>query len=298
MWLGLAVGAVLLGVLIHHLDWQAAWQMLWLAGPLAVLALVAWHLAVLALDVRAWQQLVPAGRVGFGELYVMRWIAESVNNLAPVAQVGGELVRGMLLRARLGALAPAVLSVSADFVATAAALAPVALVGVFLLVPPYGLMLSVVILLLSLGTMWMVRNWHGLRAWIANRLAPVEARLEGLDRKQFARAWAWHVLAWLCGSGEIYLGLWLLGHPVTVVEALTIECMLQTSRGIAFLVPAGIGVQEGAIVALSAWAGVPPAAGLGLALLKRAREVSLGICGLLAWCVWGWFQRSVRPSTS
>ena len=296
-WLGLVLGVVLLAALTQHVDWQEAWRMLGIAGPLAVLVLVALHLVVLGLDVRAWQQLVPPGQVGFGELFVMRWIAESVNNMAPVAQVGGEVVRATLLRGRLGALAPAVLSVSADFIATAASLAPIALLGIFLLSPPHGVMLSCTILLAWLGFIGLLRNWHALSDWVHAHLARVRARLEDLDRRQFARAWMWHVSAWLCGAGEIYLGLWLLGHPVTATEALAIECVLQTSRAVVFMGPAGIGIQEGAIVALSAWAGVPHAVGLGLALLKRAREVSLGISGLLAWGGWVWYQRTGRPST-
>ena len=297
-WLGLIVGLLLLIYLMRWVDWYGAWGTLAAAGMSAVATLAVCHLAVLALDVHAWRLLVPPGKVSFAELFLMRWVAESVNNIAPVAQVGGEVVRASMLRQRLGALGPAALSVSADFVATAAALAPIALVGVILFAPPYGLTLSAC-LAAALGLAWFIaRSARRLRRWLLVRVAPLRARLQGLDRRSFARAWLWHVLAWLAGSVEIYVGLLLLGFPVTFAEALTIECVLQASRALAFMIPAGIGVQEGAIVALTAWAGVPHAVGLGLALLKRAREISLGLTGLLTWGVWAWRQRSVRPVTS
>jgi uncharacterized membrane protein YbhN (UPF0104 family) len=74
-----------------------------------------------------------------------------------------------------------------------------------------------------------------------------------------------------------------MGHPVTPVEAIAIESLGQGSRAVAFVLPAGLGVQDGAMVAASAIFGIPAEIALAMALIKRVPDLVLGIPGLLAW---------------
>ena len=50
-----------------------------------------------------------------------------------------------------------------------------------------------------------------------------------------------------------------------------------------FLVPAALGVQEGGYLVVGAWLGIPAEAALALAMIRRAREVAIGVPGLLLW---------------
>src|SRR5262249_47407402 len=68
-----------------------------------------------------------------------------------------------------------------------------------------------------------------------------------------------------------------------VLDAILIEGLSGALRTAAFLLPAGLGVQEGALLVLCGWIGVPPAQALALALVKRARELAVGGAGLLVW---------------
>jgi len=67
------------------------------------------------------------------------------------------------------------------------------------------------------------------------------------------------------------------------VPILAIESLLYAVRSVAFLVPNALGIQEGAYVLLGAAFGLPPEMALALSLLKRARDLVLGIPALLLW---------------
>ena len=57
----------------------------------------------------------------------------------------------------------------------------------------------------------------------------------------------------------------------------------QAVRSAAFIVPGGYGVQEGGYMLIGAFYGLPAETGLALSLIKRVREIILGIPGLLDW---------------
>ena len=59
--------------------------------------------------------------------------------------------------------------------------------------------------------------------------------------------------------------------------------LICTLRSMAVFVPAAVGVQEGGYAALAQLFGLPAEAGLAISLLKRAREIVLGIPALLYW---------------
>ena len=54
-------------------------------------------------------------------------------------------------------------------------------------------------------------------------------------------------------------------------------------RTAGFAIPGSLGVQEGGTVLICGIVGIGPESALELALLKRVREVALGLPGLLAW---------------
>jgi putative membrane protein len=90
-----------------------------------------------------------------------------------------------------------------------------------------------------------------------------------------------NLVGWLVGTGEVYLILQLIHHPVGWLEALLLESLGQAIRGAAFAIPGALGVQEGGYLLLAPLVGLPPDAGLALSLAKRARELILGLPGLL-----------------
>jgi hypothetical protein len=64
-------------------------------------------------------------------------------------------------------------------------------------------------------------------------------------------------------------------------DALLLESLGQAIRGAAFAIPGALGVQEGGYLLLAPFAGLTPDAALALSFAKRAREILLGVPGLL-----------------
>jgi hypothetical protein len=80
-------------------------------------------------------------------------------------------------------------------------------------------------------------------------------------------------------------------------DALMLESVGQAIRGAAFAIPGALGVQEGGYLLLGALVGLHAETGLALSLAKRARELLLGLPGLLYlhWAERGG-ARTVRPA--
>jgi hypothetical protein len=62
-----------------------------------------------------------------------------------------------------------------------------------------------------------------------------------------------------------------------------LEALGNAVRGAAFAVPGAIGVQEGGFILLGSLIGIAPDTALALSLVKRVRELTLGLPGLLTW---------------
>jgi putative membrane protein len=91
------------------------------------------------------------------------------------------------------------------------------------------------------------------------------------------------ILSWLIASGEIWFALWTLGSPSTFVAAVILESAALAIRGAAFLVPAAVGVQEGGYILIGNLLGIPGEIALALSLIRRIRELALGIPGIIGW---------------
>ncbi|MDL2170816.1 MULTISPECIES: lysylphosphatidylglycerol synthase domain-containing protein [Asaia] len=92
-----------------------------------------------------------------------------------------------------------------------------------------------------------------------------------------------HLLCWLGGAAITWLSLELLGAHIGVVGAIAIEGVVCGLMSASFLVPAALGVQEAAYVALGYFFGVDAEISLGLSLLRRGRDIAIGIPVMALW---------------
>jgi uncharacterized membrane protein YbhN (UPF0104 family) len=126
--------------------------------------------------------------------------------------------------------------------------------------------------------------------WLRSRLAPLEARFSRTDGELRAFfATAFHsplpllsfLAGWLLEAVDTFLILTLLGvHlPWTTVGALEVSASFL--RNVAFMVPAGLGVQDVSYLAFLRALQVPDALNVAAAflLLKRSKEMFWAICG-------------------
>jgi putative membrane protein len=100
---------------------------------------------------------------------------------------------------------------------------------------------------------------------------------------RLSAALAAHLVSWLLGGFEVMLALHLVGVAVDFRDGLIIESLGHAARAVGFAVPASLGVQEGGFVLICGVLGVPPQAAIELSLLKRVREVVLGVPALILW---------------
>src|SRR3954452_2244547 len=95
------------------------------------------HVLPMLLDMAAWRLLFIGSAPSPGALFGMRWIGEAVNNLLPVAQVGGELARVLLAMLSGVGTSRAAVTVVADVTFGAVTQMLCALIGIGLLLASY-----------------------------------------------------------------------------------------------------------------------------------------------------------------
>jgi len=94
---------------------------------------------------------------------------------------------------------------------------------------------------------------------------------------------ALHLLAWIGSGGGTFIAFRLVGGQVSLADALALEALLCTLRSVAAFVPAALGVQEAGYAMLAPLFGLPAEMGLAVSLLKRAREIVIGVPSLVYW---------------
>ena len=119
----------------------------------------------------------------------------------------------------------------------------------------------------------------------ANHTAAVTQTIEQAHGRPM-RLWAClglHMVGWFGAAGGTWLILGFIGHRMPFLSVVAIESLLFAIRNSAFVVPSGLGVQEGAYALIGPLFGLPAEAALALSLLKRARDIGIGVPMLLVW---------------
>ena len=116
----------------------------------------------------------------------------------------------------------------------------------------------------------------------------MRGRTGELERLRRDRAARWrtgllHLLAWVLGCGETGLALAAMGQAASWQAVFVIESLGMAARSAAFAVPGALGVQEGGFILVAGLYGVFPDTAIALSMVKRARELLVGVPGLLAW---------------
>jgi putative membrane protein len=92
-----------------------------------------------------------------------------------------------------------------------------------------------------------------------------------------------HLAAWLASACGVWVALRLAGIRIDISAILAIESLVGAMRSAVFFVPMGVGVQEASYVVLGGLFGLSPELFLAVSLLKRARDLAIGVPALLAW---------------
>lgn len=320
VWL-LTAGVLLFVGLLLSQGLPAVVSTLALAGW-GLLGLALFHLLPLVLDAAAIRVLfaTAGARGSFLDALRARWAGESANSLMPAGQIGGPvlMVRHLAQRGMPTPDAAAAITVSTTFQTLAQivfALTGVALLGahashatLHALRTPLIAASGVLALLLGLFYAMQRRGLFGRLMRTAAKLAGKRDWSQWMNQAEaidiavqqlyghtgrLSASFLLSLVGWLVGTGEVYLALSLIGHPVGWSDALLLESLGQAIRGAAFAIPGSLGVQEGGYLLLAPLAGLPPDAALALSLAKRAREILLGLPGMIYLHLYerGWRRR-------
>lgn len=264
------------------------------AGGLLLAGLI--HLPVAVLMALAlWYA---SGKIGPQADYLAaRFIRDGASDILPFSQLGGFAAGLRVLVLRGQETMRAGLAVFLDLVMEFAAKLPYMAAGLMLLVLlmprsalvlPLAVFLAVLLLGAAAAYAFRVRLGTAMKAAAARALSRWGTMDEsdwdrGLQGRRLWPSFGLHVLCWFLGALETWVVFALLGHPVTVAEAVVIDSLANTIRTFGFLVPAAAGVQEGAYVLICAALGIEAAPAMAFSLARRAREILIGLPSLAVW---------------
>jgi len=301
----LLAGLVAAVYLVWSVGFDAIFGAIARAGFGGLLLLCLFALVVFISLAFAWQFLLPpAQRRPLRELYLARLVRDSIAEISPFSPVGGMVAAGrlLILKGMPGAYAGA--SVAAD--ATTEAMAQVVFLAFGL---GWGLtqfrhlsgsdvltQSMLALLLLAVPGIALLIFLQKKGAAFAERMAArfFPQSLEGVSfhaaieemyesKSRLALSSAFHLLAWIGAGVGTWISFRLVGGEISLLNAVALEALLCTLRSIAAPVPAAIGVQEWGYALLAPLFGLPAEMGVAVSLLKRAREIVLGVPALLYW---------------
>jgi putative membrane protein len=300
------LGLALLTWLVIHADMPAMLRTWHLASPV-LLWLVPYRMLFFALYAVGWRALLrpfdPAGRAGFSYLLWVTTVREAVDRLLPVASLGGGVVGVRLVSWRGLPKVKVSASIIVEILLTLITLYLFGVLATLILLGTGAggshrdvilvLALSLPIplgssLLLRYGSVFQrlqrfVRPMVGLSG--ADTAVSLDADLRAcLSRvPTLLLAGTLQFVALVSASFEIWWALRLFEHPVSASSSIMLEGLTQAVRHLAFIVPAGLGVQEAALVLFGHALGISAELALAVSAVKRAREVLCGLPPLLWW---------------
>lgn len=301
-----ALGLALVLYLVKYIGLAAVFSAAVSVGWGGFAILCGYQLALFVLLGSAWYVLLPRESVVRHRVFVWaRMVRDSAAEVLPFSQFGGmalgaraailhgvsralafgsmivDVTTEMLAQVAYIALGVAMLSARAPHNSSSGSLTTVFAIGLALAAIAGGLFVA------------LQRHGHWMTAKLAARLLPraatvtaaVPAALDDIYRSPARVGFSatLHFCAWLFNSVGTWIAFRLIGVHVDVAAVIAIESLVYATRSAAFIVPNALGVQEGAYAVLAPLFGVGAEFGLAVSLLKRARDIAIGVPVLLVW---------------
>jgi putative membrane protein len=300
------VGLALFVWLLFHIGVGQVFSAVASVGWLGFLAICFYGLVVVAMMGSAWLVLIPGARWrDLATFIIGRQTRDSAGDVLPFSQFGGIVIgaRAVILRG----VAPALAFASAIADVTTELMAQIAFVLVGIAFCWEQLSASQSMAHLRDGTMlamWLFvpgvvafvflqKRGSALAERLAGRFLPAALKHTAAFSEQMRAMYAsparlafsstLHLVSWIASAGVIWLSVRLIGHRLDFFSCIAIEALLAALRSATVFIPASIGVQEAGYAALMPLFGLPPEVGLAVSLLKRARDIVVGVPVLLAW---------------
>ncbi|HEX3990854.1 MAG TPA: lysylphosphatidylglycerol synthase domain-containing protein [Acetobacteraceae bacterium] len=268
--------------------------------------IVGWQLVLFVVLGIAWDIIMPAreGRRFWVPIWG-RMVRDAAANCLPFSQVGGFIFGARAVTLQNvewhTATASTVVDVTAEFLAQIV-FACIGLAILILRVPSSkiagpveaGIGLAVAA---CFGFIWVQKGVGSIFARLGTRIAgsrfeDAKERVDVLQAElgliyghttRLAIGVFVHLIGWICTGVACWIGYHALGVPIDFDDAMAIEALLSAAAAVAFLVPVNAGVQEAGYAGLGAVFGVSPELSLGVSLVRRGRDIVVGVPILLLW---------------
>jgi uncharacterized protein (TIRG00374 family) len=312
MWVMLALGVSLLGVILYQTDLGEVGQHLLSLGWGGCGVLFAIFLVGFVALAGSWLVTLPG--IAPSPAWLLRFwrvlmVGSALAEVTPLAGLGGEPVKAFLLKRHYeiryrDATASLVLARMTDLIAQVIFMAlGFALMSGMDLPLSYRIgaaaglgVFSLAIALFYLvqqrrALSWLQRRVQG--GWLGPRLETRAAQaLDSLrdvernlldfysqQRGRFALSVALSLIDWAAGAAATWAALNFHGFPIGVADAIVIESFVILVRSALFFVPADVGTQEGALLLICSAVTGSPTLAVALAAIRRARDI--------VWIAWG-----------
>jgi putative membrane protein len=302
---GLALGLVLF---ITLLIWQgvleviqllltSGWSLLWLS--------LIWLPSFIPAT-QGWRVLFQVDkRPGFIPSFLAMWLGRAVNNLLPVATIGGEIAKARIISLHGVKGIDAAASVMVDKVIQAISVAIWGFIGVSTLLilsdndelAFYAILGFITLASCAIGFLYVQKaGLLGMLSKFGSKLVKHDAweditfNAQEIDtavadiynhRQQILQAVVYRTLGQVFETAEVWLACYLMGHPIGLLEAIMLKSLTSTLRDVAFVIPNGYGVQEGAYILIGSLVGLDANTSLAVSLAIRIRDLIFDPTGLM-----------------
>lgn len=262
-----------------------------------------WQFATFVILAVGWWLVAPEDQRPFAAFAAGRMVRDSAGTCLPFSQVGGFFLgarTAQLFGLSWGAsLLSMVVDLTAEFISMLL-FAAAGLLVLLTVVSDGSMTLPIcggVVVALGLGGIVFKLHGHALPVLvgfgekIVGRWA--EGGLTGVSVSELAEmyrhtgrltaATLLHLAGWVAKGLGNWLAFRLLGADLSLIDGLAIEGLLHALLIPAFVIPGYAGVQEAGYAGLGALFGLSPEISIGVSLLRRARDVALGIPILIVW---------------
>jgi glycosyltransferase 2 family protein len=300
-----ALGAALAIYLVAFVGIGAVFSAVFTAGWRGFAILCLYTLALFLVLGMAWRALLPDERHSVWVFVWARMVRDAASEVLPFSQLGGivlgsraAIIQGvpiatafastavdvtteMMAQIVFVALGLGILSVHAPHTPFAASLAT-------------ALAMALCVAIIGCG-MFFVLQRRSL--WLTGKLATRVLRGAGTASSAVAATFtdihrsplriglssALHLCGWVASAVGTWIAFRLIGVRIGLLPVMAIESLVCAARSAAVFIPNALGVQEAAYAVLAPLFGVGAEFGLAVSLLKRARDIALGVPILLIW---------------
>lgn len=309
IYVGFIIGILALSGIFLFNDISLVFKVLERVGPLSLFVIIIIHILTIILCGFAWRVLFISSEKRLSILAIWaRYLRDSIGNIFGIIPITGEIAAARELTFHgikpTTSGATLVVDITAELIGQLTT-SFVGLIIILKIAPQseivYWLLCSFGIATLCIALFFIAQRYgitnflerlldrfdirRNLNATLAS--VSMHSEIESIYNEKWRLPLSvfFHILSCLSTALETWIALFLLNQAFTFSNSLALQSIVTSGRTLAFFVPWGAGIQEGGYVVVGSLLGIEPYIAIALSLMKRTREIVMGIAGVFVWQV-------------